>query len=100
MNSLIPYRDIGEYVCVVENEWETVNRSIIISFELLKGSELPVNNYSRVLHSVMYEFLPQILFKLPHLLQYSTCLKGLTLHLDVSFKLIRTDQIMQRSLLI
>ena len=44
MNSLIPFLDTGEYVCVVENEWETVNRSVSVVFELLKGSKSPINN--------------------------------------------------------
>lgn len=35
--SPVPYIDAGDYVCVVENEWEVVNRSITIKFELLSG---------------------------------------------------------------
>ena len=34
----VPYLDGGEYVCVVKNEWEVVNRSVTIVFELLRGS--------------------------------------------------------------
>ena len=34
----VPYLDGGEYVCVVKNEWEAVNRSVTIVFELLRGS--------------------------------------------------------------
>ena len=44
MNSLIPFLDTGEYVCVVENEWETVNQSVTILFQLLKRSKSPMNN--------------------------------------------------------
>ena len=44
MNSLIPFLDTGDYMCVVENEWEVVNRSVTILFELLKGSKSLVNN--------------------------------------------------------
>jgi len=40
MNSLVPYVDAGEYTCVVENEWETVNKSVTIVFELLEGKML------------------------------------------------------------
>ena len=36
--SPVPYLDDGEYICIVENEWETVNRSVIVKFELLRGS--------------------------------------------------------------
>ena len=36
----IPHIDAGEYVCIVSNEWETVNQSITIAFELLRGSKL------------------------------------------------------------
>ena len=36
--SPVPYLDGGEYICIVENEWETVNRSVIVKFELLRGS--------------------------------------------------------------
>ena len=36
--SPVPYLDGGEYVCVVKNEWEAVNRSVTIVFELLRGS--------------------------------------------------------------
>lgn len=44
MKSSIPFLDTGEYVCVVENEWEVVNRSVTILFELLKKGKSPVNN--------------------------------------------------------
>ena len=40
MNSLVPYVDAGEYTCVVENEWETVNKSVTIVFKLLEGSKM------------------------------------------------------------
>ena len=40
MNGLVPYVDAGEYTCVVENEWETVNKSVTIVFELLEGSKM------------------------------------------------------------
>ena len=34
----VPYLDNGEYMCVVKNEWEVVNQSVTIVFELLRGS--------------------------------------------------------------
>jgi len=37
LNSPIPYLDNGQYTCVVKNEWEMVNRSVTVSFELLRG---------------------------------------------------------------
>ena len=40
ITSLVPYIDAGEYTCVVENEWETVNKSVNVVFELLKESKL------------------------------------------------------------
>ena len=36
--SPVPYLDGGEYICIVENEWEKVNRSVIVKFELLRES--------------------------------------------------------------
>lgn len=37
--SPVPYIDAGKYTCVVENEWEVVNRSVTIKFELLRGGK-------------------------------------------------------------
>ena len=36
--SPVPYLDGGEYICILENEWETVNRSVVVKFELLRES--------------------------------------------------------------
>ena len=36
--SPVPYLDGGEYICIVENEWEKVNRSVIVKFEFLRES--------------------------------------------------------------
>ena len=44
--SPVPYLDAGEYVCVVKNEWEVINRSVAIVFELLReGCKLIFKNF-------------------------------------------------------
>ena len=89
--SPVPYTDAGEYVCIVRNKWETVNRSISLVFELLRGSKKGLD----LSLFVIYFLQTQIHSILPRLLHYSTCLNRRISPLDVLFKLTRLERILE-----
>ncbi|XP_065882339.1 contactin-6-like isoform X1 [Dysidea avara] len=44
--SPVPFFDSGEYVCMVENKWEVVNRSLHIQFYIRNKDHLIITTYS------------------------------------------------------